>query len=108
MELSKDAQKLIHLMYKNYLEKRHSGLPKSDATVFGSSQDIHDNLLPDWIIEDINETCRELDSADMLDCFYADGDVYYSHLSDSCIVYMENRFKKGMKDLLSFIAQFIP
>lgn len=108
MELSKDAQKLIHLMYKNYLEKRHSGLSKSDAAAFGSSQDIHDILLPDWLVEDIDETCRELDSADMLICFYADECAYHVSLSDSCIVYMENRFKNGLKDVLSFLAQFIP
>ena len=29
-------------------------------------------------------------------------------LSDKMISYMENRFKKGLVDVLSFLAQFIP
>lgn len=29
-------------------------------------------------------------------------------LNDSAIVYMESRFKNGVKDVLSFLAQFVP
>lgn len=72
MELTKDSEKLICLIYKDYLEKRKSGLSKSKANEFGSSHDIHERLCPNWIFEDVDDTCRELHRAGLLTCFWAD------------------------------------
>lgn len=107
MELTKDSEKLICLIYKDYLEKRKSGLSKSKANSFGSSHDIHEKLCPNWIFEDVDDTCRELSRCGLLDCFWADNIAYRVTLSDSGIIYMENRFKNGLLGVIEFITNFI-
>ena len=108
MELTKDSEKLICLLYKDYLRKRKSGISKSSAKSFGSSHDIHASLCPELIFEDVDNACCELSRADMLDCFWADGIAYHVELSDTCIVYMENRFKNGLAEVVDFISKLVP
>lgn len=108
MELTKDSEKLICLLYKDYLEKRKSGQSKSEANDFGSSHDIHENLCSDWLFDDVDDTCRELSRSGLLRCLWADDIAYIVRLSDSGITYMENRFKNDIKDVLEFLSNFIP
>ena len=108
MELTKDAEKLICLLYKSYLQKRKSGISKSQAACFGSSHDIHEQLCPDLIFEDVDDTCRELSRADLLNCLWADNIAYHVILSDKTIVYMENRFKNGLSEVLEFVDKIKP
>lgn len=107
MNLTKDSEKLICLLYKDYLEKRKSGLSKSKANSFGSSHNIHENLCPDWIFEDVDDTCRELSRAGLLHCLWADDIAYNVNLSDSGIIYMENRFKNGLLGVADFLSKFL-
>lgn len=108
MELTKDAEKLICLLYKSYLQKRKSGIPKSEATCFGSSHNIHEQLCPELIFEDVDDTCRELSRADLLNCSWADNTAYHVTLSDNAIIYMENRFKNGLAEVLEFVEKIKP
>ena len=108
MELTKDAEKLICLLYKSYLQKRKSGMSKSQATCFGSSHDIHEQLCPELIFEDVDDTCRELSRAYLLNCLWADNIAYHVILSDNAIVYMENRFKNGLSEVLEFVDKIKP
>lgn len=104
MDLTKDSEKLLCILYKNYLEKRKAGVPKSTAKSFGSSHDIHESLCPNWIFEDVDDTCRELSRSGMLNCFWADNIAYHVNLSDFAISYMDNRFKNNLKDVLNFLT----
>lgn len=106
--LTKDSDKLICVMYKSYLEKRKSGISKSNATHFGSSHVIHEELLPKWLFEDVDDTCRELSRAGLIKCLWADDIAYDVWISDLGITYMENRFKNGLAEIADFIAKFIP
>lgn len=56
-------------------------------------------------LELIYATCRELDRAGMLQCFYADDMVYESTLSDQAIIYMENRFERNINTVMDYIAK---
>ena len=107
MELSSDATKLITMLYKDYLEKRKSGIAKSQAIAFGSSHDIHERLCPDWIFEDVDDTCRELSLANLLDCFWADSIAYDVNLSQNGITFMENKFKGNLVAVTKFLADLI-
>ena len=107
MDLTKDSKKMLCMLYKDYLEKRNSGFSKSEAKSFGSSHNIHEALLPNWAFEDVDDTCRELSKAGMLDCFWADNIAYHVNLSDTAISYMDNRFKNGLKDIASFLSSLI-
>lgn len=103
-ELTKDAEKLIAMLYDIYLEKRKSGISKAHAKHLGGSDLIKQKLAIDWSVSDVDEICRELNRAGFLDCMYADNTVYIARLSDNAISYMENRFKNGLKDVVQFLS----
>ena len=106
--LTRDAQKLICLMYKKYLESRKAGKPKSEAKCFGSSRNIQTSMLSKEPVEDVDETCRELSRAKYAVVYYADDMAYDVTISDSAIVYMENRFKNGLVGVIDFLTKVIP
>lgn len=109
IQLSRDADYLICLIYKRYLELHDNGICKSDAKSIGDSHDVHQNIVPEWSFEDTDDTCRELINNGLLDNrIYMDNYCGYMNLSDNGIIYMENRFKNGFKELTDFIAKFIP
>ena len=104
VSLTKDSDKLICVMYRTYLQKRKNGISKADAKLFGSSHNIHEELLPDWLFEDVDDTCRELSRAGLIQCMWADNIAYQVFLSDGGIIYMENRFKNGLSEVMDFIS----
>ena len=103
-ELTKDSEKLLCVIYKDYLEKRKTGKTKSEANYYDSSHVIHENLLPQWLFDDVDDTCRELSRAGMIDCIWGDNIAIRIHLSDQGISYMENRFKNGLNEVMDFIS----
>ena len=104
LKLSKDADALICLIYKDYLDKRNSGISKSDAKMFGSSENIHNKIIPEWSLDDVDDTCRELDRSNFLSILYASNTCSEIFLTDDGIVYMENRFQDKIKNLIDYIA----
>ncbi len=104
VELTKDAEYLLCTLYKVYSEKLKSGISKAQARCFGSSEDIFTNYLSEWLFEDVNTTCYELKHAEMLSILNADNIAYSVSLTDKAIIYMENRFKNNIEELLNFIA----
>lgn len=104
-KLTNDADYLLCVLYKNYKERRKNGENKDDAKIMNSSEHIFMTLLSEWKYEDVDETCRELHRADLLDCFYADDVVEFSILTDAAIIYMENRFKNGISEILDTISK---
>lgn len=103
MKLTKDSDALICLLYKYYCQKCKGGTSKSEAKFLGSSKVIQKTIAPKWSFDDVDETCRELSRAKLLECFYADDVVYESWLSDNGIIYMENRFKDGLDSVLEYL-----
>lgn len=97
-EITKDADKLLCLIYNDYLNDRADGKPKSIARYTGSSEEIFKRHLFSTL-EDIDETCRELNRAGFLECLYADNMVCDTCLTDEAIVYMENRFPNRLKNV---------
>lgn len=111
IRLSNDADALLCVLYKTYLDRRSSGTSKADARFFPSSEYIHKNLMTKWSFQDVNETCWELYNNGMLNCLPGDDEVLLATLSDQAIVYLENRFKDGASALLQHLgalASLIP
>lgn len=108
INLTKDAEKLICAMYKSYLEKRKNGLDKVNARNFGSSHLIQTQLFPNWTFKDVDDTCRELSRVGLLDCNWADNIAYHVKISDNGIIYLENRFKNGLKEVIGFLTEILP
>lgn len=101
--LTKDAKRVISAAYAAYLKKMECGTPKMSAKNI-QKEDLLGVYLHDITPRDYLEIRSEINRA--LGCTtYLDGSFV---LPDSAIIYMENRFKNGIKDVLSFLAQFIP
>ena len=58
--MTKDADKLICCIYKNYLERRKSGISKSDSKYFEDNFYKSDKYLSSWSNDDIADTLEEL------------------------------------------------
>ena len=104
IELTKDADKLACSMYKSYLEKRKSGIDKSNARNFELGEIQSYKLCASWSVNDIKSTVAEISLANL-------GTMYYSGdlcVNDQFIIYMENRFKNGFLEVADFISKFIP
>lgn len=108
VKLSKDADRLICLIYKYYLELKNNGFSKTDAKSFGNSRNVNQKIIPEWSFEDTDDTCRELDRASLLDIFYADNECAEISLSDNGIIYMENRFFNKIDKLVDYIDKLKP
>lgn len=108
MELTKDAKKLLHVLYTSYCDKRKNDIPKSKACCFGGSPKIHQDLLPEWMFEDVDDTCRELSRAGLINCLWADNIAIQVTLPASTIALMENRAKNNLLAAGEFVSKFIP
>lgn len=105
IELTKESDYLICKLYKEYLQRRMEKMPKTEAKCFGSSAEIHSELMPDALYEDVDETCRELERAGLLDCSGSDFEVVKAIFTDQAIIYMENRFKNSVKDVTDYLIK---
>lgn len=104
MELTKDADKMICCIYKTFLQRRKSNIPKSSARRFSDDYFGSDKVLSSWLEADISDTLLELGRAGIVK-IYIGGNF---DLTDHGIIYMESRFKNGFNEVTDFISKFIP
>ena len=95
IEITKDSDYLIC----------SNGMNKIQASSMGGSEEIQKELFPNWSVEDVDATCRELHRAELLHCFFADDIVSEAVLSDKAIIYMENRFKNNVDTIMDYISK---
>jgi hypothetical protein len=105
IELTKDADVLICLVFKSYSEKRSNGLSKTLSNDFGDSETFHKAFVPKWHIDDVYDICAELHRADLMYYMWASGIFLESRLTDNGIIYMENRFERNITKLLDYIKK---
>lgn len=108
MVLTKDAKTVLFTLYKEYEKRKKSGTSKSKAKNFDSAKSIQENFFPKMLLEDVEDSLRELERNDFLDNFYADNTIYFCSLSDSAIAVMESQTKETLLNIADFIAKFIP
>ncbi len=100
--LTKDADKTLCLIYKEYLSRRKNGVSKSDAIEFDFRKTINDLNIVN--ASDFSDELLELKDNNFIK-MYVTSDF---ELLPSAIIYMENRFKNGLIEVTDFIAKFIP
>ena len=105
LELTRDADFMLCALYSGYQSKRKSGIDKSNAKYMGDSENIRESFMPEWMFEDVDETCRELHRADFVDCRYYDDTANEITLTDKAIIYMENRFSRGASEILDYMVK---
>ncbi|SHE79784.1 hypothetical protein SAMN02745784_01828 [Tissierella praeacuta DSM 18095] len=104
VNLTRDADKLLCCIYKQYLERRKSGYLKLQAKRFEKNFYTEDKNISSWNCTDVSDTLLELGRTKYIRLYIgADFD-----LEDSAIVYMENRFKNGLIEVVDFISKLIP
>ncbi|UWF32579.1 hypothetical protein [Lactiplantibacillus plantarum] len=55
--LTNDAKFLIASMYKEYLDRRMTGIEKRQARSFDSVAEINSKIMPQWNEADVLDTC---------------------------------------------------
>lgn len=104
IELTKDADKMLSNLYKSFINRRKGGQSKRDARRFTDEYFSTETPFASMNRSDVEDTRLELAHSNLLKN-YIGGDC---DLTDSALVYLENRFKNGLADVLSFLSQFIP
>ena len=107
VRLTRDAEKLIALIYKQYLERRKNGAFREDAKSFGSSKELKDLLHLDAPIEDLDSFCYELSNYGYLSVLSADDTAYEITLTNAGIADLERRFTDGLKSVVEFLTKFV-
>lgn len=101
VKVTKDADLLICTAYKLYLQRRKLGKDKSSACIFGID-DISCEL-PDWSVSDIELTAAELAQSKLVKKY-----VRGFQIETPGIIYMENRFKNGLLEVIDVISKLKP
>lgn len=108
MTLTNDSKKILYKLYAEYRDRCKHGFSKSDSKNFDCAKSIHDNFFPDLLLEDVEDSLRELGRNNFLNNKYADNTVYICHLSDHAIATMENLPKETLTSIGNFLSNFIP
>ena len=107
VELTNDSRILLRLLYKAYRDKLKGGASKGKADCFGGSDEIRQNIVPEWSAEDTVEICRQLHRAGLVKCEYADDKVYLLFLTDKGLIFMESRLIKIIRSILKILGGFL-
>lgn len=99
--MTKDADKMLCCLYKEYLERVKVGSSKRDARKF-TSEYFSENLpFADWHPDDVSMVRSELSRNKYLKANIIGGVEF----TEDGISYMENRFKNNLKELTDFISK---
>ena len=104
MELTKDTDMILCQIYKEYLNRLRLDIPKIQAKEFRDPETLVNDFLQGTRPDDVAEAIFELHKINFVEA-YLDASFM---LKKDAIIYMENRFKKGLIEVTDFIAKFIP
>lgn len=101
--LSRDADKIISIVYKEFLKRRKQKLSKLNSANFSFEQ--LKQLLPNEIDEDLHSYLRELKKINFIKDYDLCGNF---ELSDNGIIYMEQKFGKNLDKIIDYLSKLIP
>lgn len=104
IEITKDSENFLVNLYKVYIDRRKAQQSKQEARRFEDGFFDAEKPFSKMHPDDVTDARLELGQAGLLKN-YIGGDC---ELTNPAIVYLENRFKNNMSDVLSFLSQFIP
>ena len=104
-KLTNEAKYMLCVLYQEYLNRRKIEIPRDDAVMFGDAEHLQTLLFPTWPTHDISSTARELSESGFLSVLFGDNELADAALTKDAIIYMETRFKRGAKNLLSAISE---
>lgn len=104
IRLTNDADFLLCILYRAYVDCRKTGELREEAICFGGSEYIQKEYAQSWPTNDIDEAARELDRKGMICALFSDDSLHHGFLTDDGIIYMERRFGDRMDQLLQRIT----
>ena len=108
IKLTKNAAYLLTAIHKSYKKRKKAGESKLNAVIFGSPSDIREEIRSKRSLEDIEDACWELYDAKLLDGIPAENSLEMLALSNTGIVYEENRSAGVLKRILGIIKELLP
>lgn len=102
--LTKLADKFLCSAYKLFLERRKQNFSLQNAKRFKNNIEERESFILEFNSDDIPDILMELASHKLIKIWIGGSFM----LETQGIVYMENRFKNGLKEVTDFIAKFIP
>lgn len=105
VQLTKESDALICLLYKSYLESRSNGNSREVSKQFGNVPDIQVKFVPNWLEDDVLDCCFELGKAKLISYISADNTAMYIQLTNAGIIYMEGRFENKVNYILDYIGK---
>ncbi len=103
IELTKDADKMLCCLYKEYLQRIKYGNSKSSSRFFKMEYTKSDSILSQWHHDDVCATRNELKNNGLLKVQISGN----FELTDNAISYMENRFKSGIAEVTKHLANLV-
>lgn len=95
------------LDYKEVLS-RQPALSFDEANYFSDSDEVMTLFCADQTSEHVSQLCWKLKAKEYISCTPGDNLANSIELTDKTIIYMENHFKNGIKDVIDFLLKFIP
>lgn len=105
-DLTNEQKRLLISMYKEVLS-RQPALSMDRANYFENSDQLIELFSLNMSSDYASELCWKLKSKGYINCSSGDDLANEISLCDQTIIYMENKFKNGLKDVLSFLSNFI-
>lgn len=102
-DLTNEQKILLSEMYKDYLCRLDTLQPEK-ANYFYSSEEVTDKYFDNRSVVYISELCWKLKSKGYINCYPGDNLANDISLTDKTIIYFENKFKRNISALLSFIC----
>lgn len=104
--MTKEAKRILYLMYKEYLDRRDRGYSREEARFFGGSETILEQLIPNSTIEDVNDCLNELSTTGYLSLDHGDDYVEDCELLPPGVEKIENLSKNAFLSFADFISKF--
>jgi len=103
-DLTKQQQYIITNLYKIFKDRQKRGLSRSESKIFKSSDEVRKEFFDYLNKEDFIADTRTLRGKDYITGSFASNMVVEIAISDKTIIYMENRFKNNIKDIVKFLS----
>lgn len=103
-DLTNDAKYLLLQMVRTYLRRTATGQSKFQATNMGSGQQIHDEVMPQWNIEDVAFTLGELFDKGFVALTHGSNQIASVRLTTDAIAWQEHKFGNDVKQIIAAIS----
>ena len=105
IQLTKESDAMICVLYKEYLSWRKSGKLLEKSLCIGDDTYIQERLTPKLPLDDVTELCLSLERKELLYCIPGDNRASCVTFTDDGIIYMENRFKNKLESVLNYLSK---